>query len=89
MLEQHDDATKWRHAGKVIGISAGAAIPLTIGIMTAAEAIGMGAPNLVQVMFGSGLAVMFGLFALWKPKKSAPKLSAGELEALAALTPRS
>lgn len=85
MLEQHDDATKWRHAGKVIGISAGAAIPLTIGIMAAAEAIGLGRLNLVQVMFGSGLAVMFGLFGIWKPKKSLPKLGAGELEALNAL----
>jgi hypothetical protein len=82
MLEQQDDAHKWRHAGKVIGISAGAAVPLTVGIMTAAEMAGMEGLNVIQVMFGTSLAVMFGLFAIWKPHKSAPKLQDEELAAL-------
>jgi hypothetical protein len=82
MLSQQDDAEKWRHSGKVIGISAGAAIPLTLGIMSAADAIGLGTPNLIQVLFGSGLAVMFGLFAIWKPKRGAPKLSDADVASL-------
>jgi hypothetical protein len=49
--------------------------------MMASSAIGLEL-NPIQVMFGSSLAVMFGLFALWMPKKSAPKLSEGEIENL-------
>lgn len=88
MLEQQDDAQKWRHAGKVIGISAGAAVPLTVGIVTLSEMIGLGAPNLIQVMFGTSLAVMFTLFAIWKPHRSAPRLHHEEVAALEAARER-
>lgn len=81
MLEQEDDAAKYRHAGKVIGISAAAGVPLTIGVMMLSSAIGLEL-NPIQMMFATSLAVMFGLFALWKPKKSAPTLSEAEIAAL-------
>lgn len=81
MLDQADDATKYRHAGKLIALSAAIGIPLTIGLMMLSSTIGLEL-NPIQVMFGSSLAVMFGLFALWKPRMSAPKLSEGEIAAL-------
>lgn len=81
MLEQADDATKYRHAGKVIGLSAAAGVPLTVGLMMLSSTIGLDL-NPIQAMFGTSLAVMFGLFTLWKPKKSAPALSEGEIAAL-------